>query len=265
MRPANWRIALFTGILVSLLTVGCNQGPFGRQVAAPGQPSELQDLNNRASQLDANNQDLHSQLAQSQRNVKTLANEVSLLKDRLADVTGQLKTEAAAKRETEDQIRALRASTRHRGGATLRANSSLKNSLRTVDIEGVDVRQEGDVIRIEIPGDDVFRPGDVNYQRGAVELLSDVANTVARSYRRNRVVIEAHVDSKPVAGVSAHELTASQALAVFDVLTTRGRLPEQQLTILSMGSNMPLASNATQAGRERNRRIELVVYPEQFE
>jgi outer membrane protein OmpA-like peptidoglycan-associated protein len=37
---------------------------------------------------------------------------------------------------------------------------------------------------------------------------------------------------------------------------------EGQLFIVAHGANHPLVSNATAAGRSRNRRMELVVYPE---
>ena len=33
--------------------------------------------------------------------------------------------------------------------------------------------------------------------------------------------------------------------------------------VVGHGSNHPVVSNATPAGKERNRRVELVVYPEQ--
>ena len=54
----------------------------------------------------------------------------------------------------------------------------------------------------------------------------------------------------------------ARAAAVFDFLTTRTPLKEGQLFIVAHGANHPLVSNATAAGRTRNRRVELVIYPE---
>ena len=53
-----------------------------------------------------------------------------------------------------------------------------------------------------------------------------------------------------------------QALAVFDILTRRNHLPARQLFVMGLGANHPRASNATDAGRAKNRRIELVIYPQ---
>jgi chemotaxis protein MotB len=57
-------------------------------------------------------------------------------------------------------------------------------------------------------------------------------------------------------------LSGQQAQAVFAQLVERGRLPARQLSVLAMGENHPLASNATPAGKAKNRRVEIVVYPD---
>jgi flagellar motor protein MotB len=51
---------------------------------------------------------------------------------------------------------------------------------------------------------------------------------------------------------------------VFDFLCGRTTLKPGQLFVVAHGPNHPVVSNATAAGRARNRRIELVVYPEQM-
>ena len=59
-------------------------------------------------------------------------------------------------------------------------------------------------------------------------------------------------------------LTSAQAQSVFQQLVRSvSRLPPaRQLSVLAMGENHPLASNATPAGKAKNRRIEIVVYPD---
>ena len=52
-------------------------------------------------------------------------------------------------------------------------------------------------------------------------------------------------------------------MTVYDYLTQRGLFRAEQLFVGGFGANHPVVSNATPAGKERNRRVELVVYPEQ--
>jgi chemotaxis protein MotB len=256
---------------------GCNRNPFVSQQASPWQQqpqpqqqaqlAQLQDLDRRASQLDANNRDLHSQLAQSQQQARLLQDQVTLLQKRLSETAGQLRDMQVAKQEVEKRVEGLQASTRFRGGAAISANNSVRTSLAVVQIPGFEVRQDGDVIRIAIPADQLFPPGAAQLHAGAYQLIDRVAAAIASSYPRQIVGIEGYTDAAPVGGgfTSNHQLAAAQTLAVFDHLRRLNRLSDRQLFVMAQGANRPRASNATPAGRAENRRVELVIYPETAE
>jgi chemotaxis protein MotB len=139
----------------------------------------------------------------------------------------------------------------------------VRQSLAAVAIPGLDIRQDGEVIRIEVPADKLFSPGTVQLQPDGYRILDEVAAAVQRTYPRQRIVVEGHTDDSLGANpTGAHALATAQAQAVFTQLVQRGRLPARQLSVLAMGENHPLASNATPAGKAKNRRIEVVVYPD---
>jgi chemotaxis protein MotB len=254
------------------LSAGCNQGPgLNAQAAAtngwqqqPTQPyaAQLQNLDQRANALDVDNRDLHTELARSEQQVQLLKDELQLLRGRLADTANQLQELQLAKQETETQMEAFQASAKRGGGAILKANNSLKDSLHLIQIPGTEVRQDGDVVRIELPADQLFQPGTSQLLPSAYNLLDQLANSITRAYPKQMVGIEGYADSSALNTTSSHQLTAAQTIAVLDVLTRRNRLPGQQLFTVGHGSNHPLASNATAAGRAKNRRIELAIYPE---
>lgn len=248
----------------------CNQNPFmpTQQVAGYPQqtpalqpnPAQLYDLDRRTSGLDANNRDLTSMLAQSRQQVQYLREQSSLLQQQLGETTKRLQESQVAKTELEKRLQTLETTASRRGGAVITANNSLQQTLRKVDIPGVEVRQEGDSIRIELPADQLFAPGTAQLVGSAFPILDRVADELSRNYPKQRIGIEGHTDSTPVYGsVSNHQLAAAQALAVFDQFTRRNRLPAQQFFIGAQGPNKPLTSNATPAGRVKNRRIELVI------
>jgi flagellar motor protein MotB len=188
---------------------------------------------------------------------------VKLLQQQIDVAARQARDSLLAKQEADKQITALQASTRARGGATITANSSVRQSLATIAIPGLDIRQDGAVVRIEIPADKLFAPSGVQLQAEGYRILDEVAAAVTRTYPRQRLVIEAHADDTLAAQpTAAHSLTTAQAQAVFTQLVDRGRIPRRQLSILAMGDNHPLASNATPPGKAKNRRIEIVVYPD---
>ncbi len=275
-----WLINTLLLITAALGAAGCKEGPFGQagatkqanaanvfqQPAAGGSQaiaSQVQDLNRRVGQLDVNNADLHRQLAQSEQARQASQEQVGLLQKQLGEMATRLKDTQVARAEAEKQVNAIQASTRARGGATITANNSVRQSLAPISIPGLDIRQDGEVIRIEVPADKLFMPGTAQLQSDGYRILDEVAASVQRTYQRQRIVVEAHTDDAQAANpTAAHMLTTAQAQAVFQQLVQRGRLPARQLSVLAMGENHPLASNATPAGKAKNRRVEIVVYPD---
>lgn len=263
---------------LALLTTACNRNPFvGQQPfawqqaqAQPGQPlpehlAQLQELNRRNTQLDADNNDLQRQLAQSQQQVQLLNKQVEMVSKQLQEMTALAREQQTEKQQIEQKLQAQLASTQQRGGATITANNSLIGHLKKVELPGVLVRSDGDVIRIELPADQIFQHNTANFTTGAATLLAQTAAAVRQNYSRQKVVIEAHTDSSPIGGgvmSSKQRLTAAQAVAVYDQFTSVYGVPERQLTTMAFGDSHPLASNGTAAGQAKNRRIEIVIYPE---
>lgn len=281
-RQASW-LALLQGSVVaalcalSCIATGCKQNPFQATATTAANPqtvalaqqqtqsltTQVQDLTRRVSQLDANNTDLHRQLAQAEQLRQVSQDQVALLQKQLGEMAGKVKDSQLARAEADKQINALQASTTFRGGASISANNSVRQTLQAVSLPGLEVRQEGEVIRIELPADKIFVPGSAQMTAEAARIVDEVAAAIARSYPRQRIVIEGHSDNlAATAPGGAHLLTATQTQALFQQLVQRNQLPARQLSIMAMGENHPRASNATPAGQAKNRRIEIVVYPD---
>ena len=214
------------------------------------------------SDLERNNESLHQQLAVAMQKQQTLEDQVKLLQGKLGETVTQLRDTQVARDEADRRAQAILASAPK---PSLTANNSVTRSLQMVEIPGVNVRQDGDLVRVTLPSDRLFNPGSVEWVSGANTLLDHVASSIARSYPRQRITIEAHTDSS-IIGLpgGSQQLAASQALAVYQHLTAKGQLPAKQLVTMAYGPNFPRVSNATDEGRAKNRRIELVIYPEQI-
>jgi len=225
-------------------------------------------LKDRASDLDANNRDLHAQIARAEQKSQVLEDQVQLLKKQLQDTTTQLAESRRSYQDTDRRLQTLQATTRRRSGASITANSSLTRGITAVMVPGMDIRQDGDLVRISLPSDKLFMPGTATLHQGATPYLDQVADVISRSYPRQIIGVEGHVDQNlNLTGTlwrNTHQLTAAQAMAIFEQLVQRHRLNSQQLFVLGHGSNHPLASGGTMQGQSINNRIEIVVYPEMF-
>jgi len=91
---------------------------------------------------------------------------------------------------------------------------------------------------------------------GAREKLAKVAG-ILLAYPGLKVQLEGHTDS---VGSEEYNLKLSQerAGAVRDYLLSQG-VPTATLTAIGLGKSHPVASNDTAAGRQQNRRVEMVV------
>ena len=148
------------------------------------------------------------------------------------------------------------------------SNNSLKSNLPEIDFPGAHVRREGDTVRVELPADALFAQQDTRLKPEAGRLLEGVAENLLREYPDHKISIEGHSAggaTVSASGDQSHRVTAAQALAVFDHLAGRTALAARQLSVVGHGGSDPLFSNASEAGRQRNRRIELVVQPETVE
>jgi flagellar motor protein MotB len=233
------------------------------QLAMQRQANELQV---RASTLDEDNQELSTLLAQAQQQNRALADQLTTARSQLGDANTQLATLRQDFERTTQQATSLAETAKKKTVARITANTTRRGGLEEIDIPGVEVRTDGDVVRIELPGARLFEPGSARLQAGAGDLIDSVTRIVVQNYPQQIIGIEGHTsaDAMPAGGAwqSNHQLSSGQAMAVYDHMVTRGRVPAVQLVVVGHGSNHPVVSNATVAGKERNRRVELVIYPE---
>lgn len=272
MRWPGW---LPIGVLLGLAVAGCAEnamvlkGQLNRlQQERAALASQLRQLQSRTETLDRSNQELESLLAQADRQNRLLTDQVSMLREQLGGVTSQLAKLREEKEEAESRAHALTASMRHRGAVTITPNNSYLANLPQIDHPDVHVRRDGDVIRIELPGSVLFQPGSAYLRPEGTELVTEVAAELARAYPEQMIGIEGHTDSDPIQNAlwrNNTQLSVGRAMAVYEVLVTQTRLRPKQLFVVGHGANHPVVSNATPAGKLRNRRVELVVYPETCE
>lgn len=233
-----------------------------QQVALQQRNTELQA---RAATLDRDNQELESLLAQTRQQSKVVEDQLAAVREQLTTATAQLTQVRDEKQLTEKQAEALLASVRKRSGAQITANNSLQKNLPALNLPGIEVRVDGDVVRVELPASKLFQPGSTVLQPVAGATLDSVASELARAYPDQTVGVEGHTDNDFIRtpGMGDHQqLSVARATAVYQYLVARGQIPSNRMFIVGHGSNHPVVSNATAAGKERNNRVELVVYPE---
>jgi chemotaxis protein MotB len=105
-------------------------------------------------------------------------------------------------------------------------------------------------------GEDVISPD-------AYEGLEKVSAAIGKI--PNPVRLEGHTDSVPIRTPRFHsnwELSAARSIALMEILSGKFGVGQERLSIAGYADTAPIASNATQEGRARNRRVDIVVLNE---
>jgi chemotaxis protein MotB len=102
-------------------------------------------------------------------------------------------------------------------------------------------------------GQDVIAPE--TYQA-----IGKVAQTIAKL--PNHVRLEGHTDAIPIRNSqfrSNWHLSTARAISMLDLLTTEFKVPGNKFTVAGYAETIPVASNDTDDGRRKNRRVDIVV------
>ena len=104
--------------------------------------------------------------------------------------------------------------------------------------------------------DVLFETNRFTLKPGARESMAKLAG-ILLAYPDLRLEVDGHTDS---VGSDAYnqQLSEKRAASVRDYLAQQG-IPISSVAVMGFGKTQPIASNATAAGRQQNRRVELVV------
>ena len=120
------------------------------------------------------------------------------------------------------------------------------------------VFREGNNIILRLVGL-TFDSGDAQIRRQSFDLLNKVEKAID-VFPRSELIIEGHTDSHG-GDLSNQKLSQQRAESVQQYMINAMRIPTYRLIATGYGETRPVASNETQSGRARNRRIDIVIRP----
>ena len=129
---------------------------------------------------------------------------------------------------------------------------------RLAHIPGTTVeRLSDDTLLVHFNSDVLFAPGSASLDRDGRATLDQVAYVI-NDYRKTAVVVvQGHTDSVG-SEESNQDLSVRRARAVENYLTNRG-VDGGRMTALGFGESAPMASNSSVYGRQRNRRVDVLL------
>lgn len=229
--------------------------------------------------------------AKARAEIEALKAKIGELGSRLAgeekrakDLAGQLATAQGAARLAEtDRVDAERSASDDRRMArelerrrtAERADLERKLAQQRADLERrlAESRQKADVaierredrIEVTVASRILFESGSDRLRYDGMEVLREIAASAADDDREIHVV--GHTDDLPIRRQyrdrfpTNWELAAARATAAARYLIEACKVPKDRVVVHSHGPTRPVAPNDTEAGRAKNRRIEILFVP----
>ena len=136
----------------------------------------------------------------------------------------------------------------------------LQNAMQVlIDQDMIRVERAPSWVEVEIKTDILFPSGSAEIGTAAVPILERLAGILAE--RPYPIRIEGHTDNRPIKTTqfpSNWELSAARAARIVRLFEQRG-ITSNRMVVAGMGENQPLADNESAEGRNRNRRVALVI------
>lgn len=172
----------------------------------------------------------------------------------------ELNTELAATQAQLEGLEAERSEIREQLAEFRKMTQQFR---RMIDSGRLEVTFRRGRMIVELPAQVLFPSGSADLTDEGKQALVEVAK-VLRGLRKRRFVVAGHTDDVPVATErfsNNWELSTQRAVHVTQALI-RGGLRPEQLVAAGYGQYDPIARNTREAGRSKNRRIEIILEPQ---
>jgi len=154
------------------------------------------------------------------------------------------------------------------GGVTGAAvGNYMDNQKKDFELQLKDEMQHGEILVEKLPQNALmvtmtaqtsFDVNSAQIKPGFYSTLDKIARIVNK-YGKTQLTLVGYTDSTGSANYNK-QLSERRATSVLAYLQNQGVIP-QRLSAYGMGEEKPRASNATEAGRAQNRRVEIIIEP----
>ena len=243
-------------LAVSILITGC--------VSKNVHLQEVAEKESLEKQLTASNKELEKIKKQFQEYRTEKEAEIDKKEQDLAEKAEEIKMVYQTK---EQELQAIREEQQKKLDASKGTYETLVSNLQQeIDRRQATIRRLGQKIQVELSNSILFPSGRAGLDKKGEDLLLKVTETLKQAQSSYEILVEGHTDDVKIsAGLknrypSNWELSAARAAGVVRTLVSKGVDPKH---IIASGRSefSPVGSNDTAAGRNQNRRIEIILIP----
>jgi chemotaxis protein MotB len=187
------------------------------------------------------------------------------LETRLQGLTAERAELAAARDSLQKSVEAKASEIAELKGTFENLQEKMKEEIAKGEIA---LSQTGGRLKVDMVDKILFESGSAEVSRRGASVLARVGGVLAKIGEKQQLQVSGHTDNQPISRKLRRqfptnwELSIGRAMNVVRFLQDQAGVPGERLVASGYGEHHPLASNRSNAGRARNRRIEILLTPE---
>lgn len=141
--------------------------------------------------------------------------------------------------------------------------NNLTRSLSREEMQGIDIQVLKGVVYISLSDNMLYKSGSYEINSAARETLGKIAKIIM-DYKDYDVLVEGNTDTVPINKPNIRnnwDLSCLRASSVVQYLQDNFGVNPSRLTAGGRGEYNPIADNDSEAGRQRNRRTQIIITP----
>ncbi len=124
----------------------------------------------------------------------------------------------------------------------------------------IDIKVGEDQISISLMGESTFDSGKAQIKLQMKPLLDKIAATLKET--EGEIIVAGHTDNVPLTGGRFNSnlgLSIARAASVAEYILRKGKIEPERIATMGFGEYRPVESNKTVQGRQKNRRVEIIL------
>lgn len=160
-------------------------------------------------------------------------------------------------------IQALIASKNKSDSLNMVLTNNITRSLSKEEMQDVNVQVLKGVVYISLSDNMLYKSGNYEISDKAGETLSKIAKII-KDYKDFEVLVEGNTDNVPISSTNIRnnwDLSVLRGSSVVQALQTTYGIDPKRLTAAGRGEYNPMGPNDTEAGKNLNRRTQIIITP----
>jgi chemotaxis protein MotB len=239
------------------------------------QSNKLTQLTNEISSLNREVDDLKEQ----NRIVKRQYNELQTMQTNFStssqkemhELLQKIQQSEESLQQKEDELREknkkyaeLQAAMEKQAEALTLLKKKVTDALIGFEGKGLSIVQKNGKVYVSVDEKLLFKSGKWNIEKPGLEALAEVSKILEQNADIN-ILVEGHTDNVKYTGTAAltdnWDLSVKRATTVVRTLLKDRMIDPKRITAAGRGEFMPLDTNETTEGRQKNRRTEIILSP----